>query len=126
MNKKPTDPPKSLINPGCAICKGACCEGFRMPVDLFRNKDVQRWFNLHGQPVTEDRVYFQCPCTKLKEGLCSIYPDRPDICRKFLPGSAACGDAIRLRRPEQKEAIFAALIAWQEAESKLPEPAPAP
>jgi len=94
----------------CRICAGACCESFQLPVtelpsgDEFQ-RDINRWLGLHA---TNDGEFltFECRCTKLADGLCSIYDKRPTFCRSFQAGGPECLATLRERRtPEQYEQI---------------------
>jgi len=91
------------MNPACELCRGACCEAIVLPVKV-QDPDIQRWIEYHGQP-TDRGIYFECKCSKLKDGKCSIYEDRPKVCRVFEVGSAGCLTAIKRRRPEQETEI---------------------
>lgn len=74
-----------------------------MPLVDFRvpGEDAFRWVLLHGRTHTdgEIRVEFACRCTALSEkGLCTIYEDRPTVCREMIRGGAECLDYVRARR----------------------------
>jgi Fe-S-cluster containining protein len=49
--------------------------------------DHLRWVQLHGVKVTEydSKVWADFPikCKKLIKGKCSIYEQRPDLCRRY-------------------------------------------
>lgn len=93
------------MHAACQLCKGACCEGVRLPVHLTQNADIDRWLGFHG--TREDlHVYYRCPCCKLKDGLCTVYASRPDICRDAPVGDADCLRAIQRNRPDQAGAII--------------------
>jgi Fe-S-cluster containining protein len=94
----------------CIKCKGACCEEFLIPLGPVQD-DTSRWFYLHGDEIEEGQkkfLRFECKCTKLGEdGLCTIYSDRPNVCRTFLAGGAECRAALKRRRtPEQIKEIL--------------------
>jgi len=62
------------------------------------NADTLRWLELHGQREGE-YMTFDCRCTKLdSDGQCSIYSDRPALCRDFEPGCDSCLESVRARR----------------------------
>ena len=45
-------------------------------------RDVNpQYFDLLNKLVEDDKIYYYCP--KLKNNLCSIYEERPDICRDY-------------------------------------------
>lgn len=86
------------MNP-CEICKGACCESIILPIS-FKDKDAQRWLDLHGER-SEMGIRLDCKCKALVDGRCSIYDDRPEVCRVFEVGSAGCLLALNTRRDEE-------------------------
>lgn len=92
----------------CEICRGACCESFSMPRADLRppGPDEWRWLELHATSRGAS-LEFECRCTKLTPaGRCSIYSDRPEVCRTFMPGGPDCLEMVRNRRtPEQYAAI---------------------
>jgi len=67
----------------CNQC-GECCKTVRFEL---LDYDHKRWAELHGIKVVEvgvkDYAEFPIVCTKLKDNLCTIYDDRPDMCRRF-------------------------------------------
>lgn len=93
----------------CAACRGACCETFSLKVSEFAHfdNDQLRWLSLHGA-WRGGWFEFERACTKLTpEGRCSIYEDRPLVCRLFAPGSKWCLEAVRSRRTPQQYASIA-------------------
>ena len=70
--------------PICSECDGRCCKTVRFELKDF---DHKRWVELHGIKVVEvgvkDYAEFPIPCKMLKDGLCTIYENRPDLCRRF-------------------------------------------
>lgn len=94
----------------CEACRGACCEEVLIPRVMFAapNDDVRRWFELRGSIVPhellegielpEAGLRLEVPCGALEDGLCSIYEDRPDVCREFAPGGRHCLETVRRRR----------------------------
>lgn len=95
----------------CERCKGACCEAFSLPVsDLsgVPNDDALTWVLLHGDtgsasPERPDHwdgyVEFECSCKALDQfGSCSIYQDRPQVCRDFERGGVDCLEMVKRRR----------------------------
>ena len=91
----------------CEICKGACCETFSLGVTQ-KNADFYLWLKYHGTAV-ESGIRFDCQCKMLVDGRCSIYEDRPKICRDYQVGSRACLKAIEERRYEQRHEIREAM-----------------
>lgn len=92
------------LNPACALCRGACCESFIAPV-RYADEDSQRWLSYHGE-VTEQGIYLDCKCAKLKHGKCGIYESRPNVCRTFQVGSPNCIASVYRRREHKAEHII--------------------
>ncbi|MBS3820867.1 MAG: YkgJ family cysteine cluster protein [Planctomycetes bacterium] len=77
----------------CDKCKGLCCKYFCFEIDEpddFGEFDDIRWYICHegvSVHIDEDgRWYIQImnPCNMLgKDGRCTIYDDRPIICRNY-------------------------------------------
>lgn len=90
-----------MIHP-CFLCQGACCESI-----VFDEKqlspDHKTWLLLHGKQK-EGMIELDCKCKKLgKDGKCTIYENRPDMCRVFSLGGQACLNTIKRRRKNYKE-----------------------
>ena len=84
----PTDP--------CKVCRGACCETLVTP--LTGSDKVNAWLAERGE-ICGRFIRLECRCKRLtREGFCSIYETRPEICREYPVGSPACIEAIRKRR----------------------------
>jgi Fe-S-cluster containining protein len=97
------------VNPACELCRGACCETFALDLrSVALPPDAMRWLTLHGRksPIGWE---VQQPCSALRAGKCSIYHDRPQVCRSFAPGCDACRYCVESRRPAQAAAILALL-----------------
>lgn len=70
----------------CAECGGDCCRSFT-DVEL----TWEEYERLHSLGAVRlqlsltgpHRLVIDYNCEFLREGRCSIYPDRPDICRRF-------------------------------------------
>ena len=75
-----------------------------MPVK-YRDEDAQRWLLFHGTE-TADGIRLECKCSKLKNGKCSIYDIRPEVCRVFEVGSPMCRESVQRRRPFKAAEIF--------------------
>ncbi len=84
----------------CLVCRGACCESFSTELTMQPpSADATRWIQLHAVRVEEDRLTFECRCTKLtSDGLCSIWEDRPMICELYVAGSRECLTTVKERR----------------------------
>lgn len=68
----------------CLKC-GACCKFVLLPNPS--GKDVE-WFGYHGMEASARGVKIDVPCQMLGEdGKCSIYEQRPENCKEFVPGS---------------------------------------
>ena len=63
--------------------------------------DVLRWFRFHGREEGSG-IRLDCECSKLKNGKCSIWEDRPDVCKTYEVGSQACRNAVVSRRTREK------------------------
>lgn len=79
----------------CLRCAAKCCGYFALPIDEPEDRkdfDDIRWYLLHEAVsvfVEDGDWYIQIDsrCSALTaEGLCSIYEDRPRICRKYKAG----------------------------------------
>lgn len=93
-------------------CVGACCRDMAyvplLEKELYnfpKAKKVPDWSDISD--VGERGMHFQVkpggriiaringPCENLVNGICSIYNQRPQVCRNFEFGSDACQDARR-------------------------------
>ncbi len=76
--------PADLSAELCKSC-GLCCSGALfdyVPVDeLERPRLTELGFPVRTDPATGMR--FDHPCARFKNGLCSVYADRPQACRRF-------------------------------------------
>lgn len=59
--------------------------------------DMLRWIQAHGT-VEEGGLRLETRCNYLKDGCCSIYHQRPEICRIYQCGGRPCREAVRDRR----------------------------
>jgi len=66
----------------CQDCNAWCCKGVDFKVF---SDDHKKWCELHGLNVVRrsgsDWVHFKIPCGKLRKNKCTIYEDRPEICK---------------------------------------------
>lgn len=93
------------LHKACALCKGACCESFVLPLPA--DKNISKWLSLHGTPEGPmwRSVRFECACRLLKSGKCTAYNDRPEPCKEYKVGGEGCRQTIRTRRAHMVEAI---------------------
>jgi len=84
----------------CQLCQGACCEGFYMQVS---DTEHGRWLSYHGKMIN-GMLYIPAKCKYLnKKGLCDIYETRPEPCRRYEAGGAACRQTISHRRRNHED-----------------------
>lgn len=95
------------MNKACELCKGACCESFTLQLDGLKENhpDDYRWLSLHAVQDAGS-LRFECPCSKLVKGKCSIYEDRPEVCKRYKVGSVACLKAVATRRAHRQKEII--------------------
>lgn len=76
----------------CDKCKGKCCVGI---IDVYHTDEIFYDNTL----VTEDkdmrydrvmRTNDKMECIALKDGKCTIYEKRPQVCREFKVGNSCC------------------------------------
>lgn len=78
----------------CAGC-GQCCRVLAIPVEC-SDVGVPHEMTVNSDDVLDADLYMARDertghCIALTEdGLCSIYPDRPEACRDFEPGCELC------------------------------------
>jgi len=94
------------MNKACKICKGACCES--MLIDFGKiPDDAKRWLSLHIECETMDNGTeahrIRKPCSKLQAGKCSIYEDRPQLCKDYAVGSEGCVKAVLMHRSRKEQ-----------------------
>ena len=99
------------VDEACKLCGGACCRSFTIPVAAL-NGDAGDWLKYHG---TQEgvAVRFNCACSKLKEGKCSIYESRPKVCKDYQVGSLSCRKAIKMFVPHKEKAILSIITSAQ-------------
>ena len=106
------------MNKACELCGGACCKSFTIPFMALKG-DAGDWLAYHGK-LEGESVRFECACTKLKEGRCTIYQKRPKVCVDYKVGSPSCRAAIHKYNPE-KEAQILQLITSAQKPSPMQE-----
>lgn len=72
----------------CQIRCGKCCKVVYIPCGDLNETDYLRWIKLHTRVKIEVFRGLQCivlpyKCSKLKHNKCTIYEDRPEMCKKF-------------------------------------------
>ncbi len=73
----------------CKNCSGDCCKLMYIQINKEKSeKDYIRWVNLHENiQVVKRKGYWymkiDLKCSKLKNGKCSIYKDRPKLCKEY-------------------------------------------
>lgn len=78
-----------------------------MVLDLSRlPADALEWASYHGEG-DGGRLRFACGCKKLRAGECSVYEERPQVCRDFAIGSLGCLEAIKHHVPHKAETLVA-------------------
>lgn len=96
----------------CRVCKGACCEEFSLPLDdvdpnVAQPDDALRWLIYHGDLQPNGDLRFNISCQHhLPSGRCAVYDERPDVCRRYQPGSPACRDVFQRRRTAAQAAAI--------------------
>ena len=79
----------------CSICKGKCCVGIIEVFDndeIFYNDDLVTYDPELTCAVMKTNTNNQC--IALKDGKCSIYDDRPQVCRAFKKDSNCCNSFV--------------------------------
>jgi uncharacterized protein len=82
----------------CRECDGACCRSF--PSVALTFGEYERLVALGAQRLVfsfrgAHRLVIENACEFLVEGRCSIYADRPAICRRFVCVGDTAADARR-------------------------------
>ncbi len=95
------------MHPACKICGGACCKFFAIWKSSFK-PDVAHWLSLHGTDEGK-AVIFPVACSKLEDGKCSIYEDRPQMCRDGQVGATFCLDSIKRYAKDREAEILKAI-----------------
>lgn len=93
------------MNPACALCRGACCSTVVIPNEAFIG-EVPVTFRLRGTQEA-DGFRLDAACRHLsRKGLCRIHDDKPQLCREYEVGSAACRAAVASQRPMIADRIY--------------------
>ena len=88
------DPYAESIDPSvsCSDCEAVCC---RLTVVIMPEDRVPTWLvdhDSHGLPTLAKGEDGWCAAVDPLTSRCTIYEDRPAICRKFAMGSPSCRD----------------------------------
>jgi uncharacterized protein len=88
------DPYTERVDPSvqCSACEAVCC---RLTVVLMPDDHVPEWLvhrDEHGLETLAKGEDGWCAAIDEKRMCCSIYEDRPAICRKYAMGSPSCRD----------------------------------
>lgn len=67
----------------CDDC-GKCCQFILVSTEVLTD-DHKRWLELHKgiHVIGWDTLKIDIPCSALKDNRCTIYEDRPKICRWY-------------------------------------------
>jgi Fe-S-cluster containining protein len=135
--KRPPKPRREDLKPGeclCDHCVGKCCRYFSLQIDTPRtwdDYDSIRWYLAHGRTLVyvEKKKWYLVVATRCdylrRDNRCSIYHDRPRICREYTT------DECEYDSDWSFEKVFdTAEQVWEYAEALLPprrpKPIPAP
>lgn len=93
MNTDP-DPYAARVDPSvrCGDCEAVCC---RLTVVLMPDDRVPAWLvdrDTHGLDTLAKGEDGWCLAVDRNTSRCTIYHQRPTICRKFAMGSPSCRD----------------------------------
>jgi Fe-S-cluster containining protein len=69
----------------CFLCKGKCCVG---NIEVYPEDSTPAHLHKNGYMLINE----QNKCIALIDGLCSIYDNRPDICKRFIVDSPCCNE----------------------------------
>ena len=96
--------PRAAIPAGdslCDHCAGKCCRYFSLPIETpkgWDDYDAIRWYLAHGQTLVyvEKGTWFLVVMTRCnyltRDDRCSIYHDRPKICREYTTADCEYDD----------------------------------
>jgi hypothetical protein len=71
----------------CRTCNGACCRAFpSVPISWpeYERLHALGATRLHFSLTGRHLLIIENGCEFLVDGRCAIYPDRPDVCRRFV------------------------------------------
>lgn len=71
----------------CVECGGACCRAFTSVALSWAEYEELRALGasrLHFSLTGHHKLIIENGCEFLENGRCSIYPHRPDVCRRFI------------------------------------------
>ncbi len=90
----PFDPYAESVNPSvsCNDCEAVCC---RLTVLLMPDDHVPEWLidrDVHGMETLAKGEDGWCAAVDPNTSRCTIYEQRPAICRKYTMGSPGCRD----------------------------------
>ncbi|MEO5813014.1 MAG: YkgJ family cysteine cluster protein [Rhodanobacter sp.] len=91
------DPYAEAIDPSvqCSSCEAVCC---RLTVVLLGDDNVPEWMTArddHGMETMAKAEDGWCVALDRKTHRCTIYDERPGICRKYAMGGPSCRDERR-------------------------------
>ena len=89
----------------CDTCGGSCCKFLIIPLPSW-DADVVEWFSYHGKIILLSGIprwiRLDVRCDKLgPDNRCTIYDQRPEVCRRFKPGSHNCRDAVEYMKTKE-------------------------
>jgi Fe-S-cluster containining protein len=71
----------------CLKCKAPCCREMWFQLDPNKYMEHAKWVRYHGIEVREHNNYeyaiLPIRCKRLKRNKCTVYEDRPQMCRDF-------------------------------------------
>jgi len=82
------------MNKTCEKCGGLCCEFLFLPLENFKDEELDL---LRVRGVIKHETWIvRAPCPKLKDGKCSIHWRRPKTCKRFKVDGPTCKAARML------------------------------
>jgi len=72
-----------IIENKCFGCS-KCCEDIILPLGININNDIKQWIEFHNIEVQNKVIKVNNKCSKLNNGRCSIYEQRPNNCKDFF------------------------------------------
>ena len=85
------------MNNTCRLCGACCCRYLTLPLapESTFDAEAKRWLELHGITIGNGKLIIPLRCSKLLNGVCTIYETRPKVCRDFAVDGEACQQARR-------------------------------